>query len=212
MITRNEPRDTTKLDVIVLALEAAGGASGRVDTEDVAVAAFRLAPSYFSWRKYPDQIDLDAVRTTLRHAAERGQGSRVGGSIKAGWHLTARGLQWLEHSGPATRKALGIEATVQPRPSSPQSGTKVVDLSRLRRSEAFSIWKRGEAVSPRAAAAAFRIDAYTPRRDRTYLIAQLTQVAEKAGDKEICRFLPAMERLALDYSVPGRQMEGKTGD
>jgi hypothetical protein len=205
MITRIGADDVSKMDVIVLALEDAGGSSRRVDTEDIAVAAYVLAPTFFSWRKYREHIDLDAVRVALRHATERGYGSRVGGSIKAGWHLTARGTAWLRQNGERARQGLGVskQALEAQSPIDPnQAVQQERELNRLRRTEAFQIWKRGKSVSPRSAAAAFRIDAYTPSRERTFLAAQLTESAERVGDKELSRFLVAMERIALDYQVP----------
>jgi hypothetical protein len=205
MISRIPPDEVNKMDAIVLALEEVGGGSKRVDTEDVAVAAYNLAPNYFSWRKYREHIDLDAVRVALRHATERGYGSRVGGSIKAGWHLTARGAQWLQEHGSSARRSLG--APHQERPShleanDGQQAKRDRELVRLRRTEAYEAWKRGNQATPRAAAAVFRIDAYTPHRDRTFLTAQLTSMAERAGDKELTSFLAAMERIALEYEIP----------
>ena len=37
-----------------------GGETRRVDTEDIAVKANELAPGRFAWKKYPDQINLEA--------------------------------------------------------------------------------------------------------------------------------------------------------
>jgi hypothetical protein len=208
MLSGKPVEEISKIDVITLALEDAGGSIGRVDTEDVAVAAYRLAPNYFSWRKHQEHIDLDLVRMTLRHATERGYGSRVGGSIKSGWHLTARGLQWLSDNGGMRRKlstpGRGSERGVA---QAVQTSERPRDLDRIRHSEAFTAWKERRAVTPRAAAAAFRIDGYTPGRERTFLVAQVVRSAQSQGDKELTRFLLAMEQLALGYKVPGSSAE-----
>src|SRR6476659_8785306 len=89
----------SKVEVIVLALNDAGGRTGSVDTEDVAVFAHRLAPSAFSWRKYPEQINLDSVRVTLTDAAKEKYGRLVAGSLRDGWHLTPAGASWIEAEG-----------------------------------------------------------------------------------------------------------------
>ena len=51
--------------IVVLAAYLAGGAQRLVDTEDIAIKANDLAPGRFSWRKYPDQINIESVRKRL---------------------------------------------------------------------------------------------------------------------------------------------------
>ncbi len=76
----------------------AGGAEKSIDTEDVAMKAFGIASAKFSWKKYPDQIDLEAVRVALRHASEPQHGSLVAGSMDTGWMLTPVGINWAQRA------------------------------------------------------------------------------------------------------------------
>jgi len=52
-------------EIVVIAAFADGGSAARVDTEDIAVTANRIAPGRFSGKKYPEQIDIDAVSKRL---------------------------------------------------------------------------------------------------------------------------------------------------
>jgi len=55
--------------------------------------AAELSPRRFCWKKYPDQINLESVRITLK--GELGLPKRrVLGSIRNGWMLTPEGLSW----------------------------------------------------------------------------------------------------------------------
>ena len=51
----------SQAEMVTLAVYRLGGAQRAVDTEDVAVEAHKLAPGRFSWRKYPDQINLELI-------------------------------------------------------------------------------------------------------------------------------------------------------
>lgn len=77
----------TKKDVAVVALAKLGGATRVIETEDAAIAAHAIDRDAFGWKKYPERVDLDAARTTLRHEGE-GKEPRIEGSIQNGWHLT----------------------------------------------------------------------------------------------------------------------------
>src|SRR5689334_18326851 len=64
-------KSLTKLsqaEIVSLAVYRLGGAQRAVDTEDVAVEAHRIAPGRFSWKKYPDQINLELIRVFLSDA------------------------------------------------------------------------------------------------------------------------------------------------
>ena len=61
-------------EIVTLAVYLLGGDTQRVDTEDVAVKANALAGGRFTWRKYPDQINIDAVRKRLWDAAKPEKG------------------------------------------------------------------------------------------------------------------------------------------
>jgi hypothetical protein len=71
--THNEPtagKDINNRQVILLALLLQGGATGHVDLEDVAVQAYRLAPTRFRWNRY-DYPSLEATRQAFKHWKDR---------------------------------------------------------------------------------------------------------------------------------------------
>ncbi|MEV7961776.1 hypothetical protein [Oerskovia paurometabola] len=198
----------TKKDVAVVALASLGGATSEIDTEDAAIAAHAIAPTAFGWKKHTEHIDLDAVRMTLRHEAEA-TNARIGGSIRQGWHLTSRGTAWVD----ANRALLdGAELTVAETPAATQrhrAETRETGavLNRIRTSDAFRQWAEGAEVTPRQAAEVFRIDEYTPDRDRTHKTARLQELAK--GDKDIEEFMKMAIAAALELRAPTSRRDGK---
>ncbi|MFI1997010.1 hypothetical protein [Actinoplanes sp. NPDC020271] len=197
----------TKKDVAVVALGKLGGAATVIDTEDAAIAAHAIDRDAFGWKKYPERVDLDAVRTTLRHEGE-GKDPRIEGSIQNGWHLTPRGVAWVE----ANKALLGdAKITVAPTSAATQrwrAETREAGAAanRVRTSEAFRLWVQGKELTPRQAAGVFRIDEYTPAKDRTRKTAQLQELIR--GDEEIEAFMNMAIPAALELRPPvGRQQE-----
>jgi len=198
----------TKKDAAVLALARLGGATKVIDTEDAAIAAHEIDPVGFGWKKYTDRVDLDLVRTTLRHEGE-GRSPRLEGSIQNGWHLTPGGIAWLE-ANPALLGDIRITvsatsaASQRRRAETRESGAIV---NRILTSEAFRLWSRGTDFTPRQAADVFRIDEYTPAKDRSRKAAQLQELAR--GDEEIEAFMKVAIPAALELRAPtGRQERG----
>jgi hypothetical protein len=200
----------TKKDVAVVALGRLGGATTVIHTEDAAITAHSIDPTAFGWKKYPDRVDLETARTTLRHEGE-GKEPRIEGSIQNGWHLTPRGVSWLE----ANSRLLGdVEITSTPtsaatqrwRAETREAGAAV---NRVRTSEAFRLWSQGKEFTPRQAAGVFRIDEYTLAKDRTRKTAQLQELTR--GEDDIEAFMTVAIPAALDLRAPiGRQKEGNS--
>lgn len=197
----------TKKDVAVLALAKLGGATRVIDTEDAAIGAHAIDGSAFGWKKYPERVDLDAVRTTLRHEGE-GKAPRIEGSIQKGWHLTPSGVAWTEanstfFSNTAITVAPTPAATQRRRAETREAGAV---LNRVRISDAFRLWAEGKEFSPRQAAGVFRIDEYTPAKDRTRKTAQLQELIRGAEDIEA--FIKEAIPSALELRAPvGRLQE-----
>src|SRR6476619_4281374 len=84
--------------VVAFAVLHCGGDGQFVDTEDVAVAANKLAPGRFTWRKYPDQINLELVRVFLSDAKKPAKGGLLLGSGTKGWRLSTSGLAWVREN------------------------------------------------------------------------------------------------------------------
>jgi len=91
-------------DIVLYALYILGGWQRRVHTEDIALKCYKLAPSKFSWVKYPQYPDLAPARFALESAKKPKYGTLVKGgserkkSVKSlgGWMLTANGIQWIK--------------------------------------------------------------------------------------------------------------------
>jgi hypothetical protein len=187
MGTKNqEEKDLTSaqaarlFEVVALAVAELGGASRSVDTEDVAIRCHELAPTLFSWRKYPSQVNLEIVRVSLSDAKKQKNGQLLSGSGRDGWRLTRRGLDWISRVAPSrhvservglTRRTAGSIDTVR----------AAREVARLEASEAWAHWKAGRAIDLESARALFRIDSYT---------------SEQLVDIKVTRLLSAFEAEA----------------
>ena len=65
----------SNIEIVTLAIYLLGGNSKYIDTEDIAVKSSELAPGRFTWRKYPDQINIDNIRKRLSDAKDQKKGS-----------------------------------------------------------------------------------------------------------------------------------------
>jgi len=84
----------TNIDIAVYALYRLGGGASRVDTEEVAMECYRLAPDRFSWKLYPEYPDSEPGRSALFDARKPKKGGLVRGSKGKGmgWMLTPAGI------------------------------------------------------------------------------------------------------------------------
>jgi len=148
--------------VVTAALHQLGGGSRAVDTEDVAVRSFELAPYLFAWQKYPEQINLELVRVALSDAKKPKNGGLTSGSGRAGWRLTQRGLAWAQQSSLLdSRPASATKARGKRTAGSVDVVRRNREKARLEGSAAWQAWSKGQLVSQRDARALFRIDQYT---------------------------------------------------
>jgi len=144
--------------IVVLAAFLAGAANGYADTEDIAVQAAKMAPGRFSWRKYPDQINIDTVRKRLWDAASEKKGGLLTGSEKDGWLLTESGLQFCsEHD----ERLKTVDATVMRR-SKKEQPWATRERARMCAEAAYTKWADGQVkeVTSVEAERFFRIDDY----------------------------------------------------
>ena len=75
----------SNLEIVTLTVYLLGGESNYVDLEDVAIKVNELAPGRFAWKKYPDQINIEHVRTSLSDAKKSENGGYVLGSVDEGF-------------------------------------------------------------------------------------------------------------------------------
>jgi hypothetical protein len=188
----------TAPELVVLALYMIGGGERVVDTEDVAVKVHEIAPGRFSWRKYPEQINLELVRVALSDAGKPKNGALVDGTGKSGWSLTAAGQRWGEAHAP---RLLGRDLTKQRAERSAGS----VDERRWQRervrmlaTEAWRQWdaaQDGAGISREAAHDVFRIDRYVTGRARELKVNRVR--AMFADDEDLAPFVEAAAAVAL---------------
>jgi hypothetical protein len=72
----------SNIEIVTIAVYLLGGDSKYVDTEDIAFKANELAPGRFTWRKYPEQINIDNIRKRLSDAKSENKGGYLLGSFK----------------------------------------------------------------------------------------------------------------------------------
>lgn len=174
--------------VVTAALHQLGGGARAVDTEDVAVRSFELAPQLFCWQKYPQHINLELVRVALSDAKKPKNGGLTSGSGRAGWRLTQRGLAWAQQSLlTETRSAAGTTGRGKRTAGSVDVVRRNREKTRLQGSLAWRAWSEGQAISQRDARALFRIDQYTTDEMVEMKIVRLLDMPW--NDSQVDRFL-----------------------
>lgn len=158
-------------EIVTLSVYLLGGESKHIDTEEVAVKANELAPGRFTWRKYPDQINIENVRTFLSDAKKSKNGSYLAGSGKDGWILTEKGFDF------AQRRVKDLEGVDLSRESLTPREKQRIRRERVRMlaSEAFLKFQSSgaDAVTAQEAEAFFRIDEYVTGQVRERKIIRI---------------------------------------
>jgi len=185
-------------ELAALALYALGGGARVVDTEDVAFKLHELAPGRFSWRKYPDQINLELVRVALSDARKPESGSLVAGKGKSGWSLTAAGQRWAEENGSRLLDADLTTERAERTAGSVDERRWQRERVRLLTTDAWQEWTvEGDPapITREAACELFRIDRYVVGRAREIKINLLREMFGE--DEELARFIEAAATTVL---------------
>jgi hypothetical protein len=184
----------TSHEVVLLAAFQLGASQKAIDTEDVAVKANELAPGRFSWRKYPDQINLELVRVTLSDLKKGAYRGLLSGSGRSGWRMTAKGLEWIDQNEKRLLRSELGRAPEDAKFGSVDSARERRERKRLKASHAWQEWLLNPSrVSRSAAAAVMRVDSYTT--DRTFELKINRLKTTFRGDKEMLRFLDDMVEI-----------------
>ncbi len=151
-------------EIVTIAVYLLGGDTQRIETEDIAVKSNELAPGRFTWRKYPDQINIENVRTFLSDAKKPKNGSYLLGAGKDGWILTEAGLAFAIKRV----KDLGAVDLSRKAMSPKERNFERRERERLLSSDAFAKFASNQAaqITLREAESFFRVDAYVTGRDR----------------------------------------------
>jgi hypothetical protein len=186
-----------QLDIVVLAVQLLGGHRKAVDTEDIAVKCHELAPGMFSWRKYPEQINLELVRVALSDAKKRSYGQLLSGSGREGWRLSPSGIDWVASKG----SALVADGPVQIDRDRLSAGSvdavrKKREKTRILSSAAWNSWTEQKTISLRDARNLFRIDEYATSKMLDNKIVRLRSQFE--DDELIGPFIRRAVELILE--------------
>lgn len=158
MKSPSKSRALANHEIVAMATYLVGGDSRQVDTEDIAVKANEIAPGRFSWRKYPQQINIETVRKRLWDACKPEKGGCILGSEKEGWALTEAGVKFARHS-------VGVAIGSKNRQSLKERTWFRLERQRLFSTDAFVKYGSAgkETVTKRDAEGFFRIDNYVER-------------------------------------------------
>jgi len=161
----SKTQDYTNRDIIIIAVYQLGGALRHIHLEDIAMKAAELAPRRFCWKKYPDQINLESVRITLKNELGLPK-RRVLGSIRDGWMLTPDGLSWCLATGSGGDNQTLMDELRR-------------EINRAKKTITFgkSISGRGGEVSAIEMEAFLRVNDYFTARDRRERILALANAA-----------------------------------
>lgn len=156
--------------------------------------AHEIAPTQFSWRKYPEQVDMDLVRRNLSHAAGPKYGSLLDGSRRTGWSMSPRGLQWakkhVENFGDF-RSAIGRRGTTE---GSVDEASKRRDRARITGTNSWNRWKQGSTqLTKKDGQEIFKIDSYSVGGLRNKKINRL--LLRFDNDPEMLEFLYRMAQI-----------------
>lgn len=167
-------RSLSNTEIITLAVYLLGGDSKYIDTEDIAIKANELAPGRFSWRKYPEQINIHNIGKRLCDARKPEKGGYITGSFKQGWILSENGLDF------SKKKAKHIQDIDM---ASSILNTKEMlwqerEKARMLVSIAFAKMNKlnGKAVTVQEAEAFFRVDDYVTGKARERKLDRIIKI------------------------------------
>ncbi len=196
IVARKHLTGLTSPELVTWAVYLLGGAQKRVDTEDVAVRVFDLAPKRFGWRKYPNQINLELVRVYLSDAKKVGHGELLVGSGRTGWSLTTKGLTWLRSAEPGLQERQLVASGKQSKAVSIDASRRARERKRILAMPAWSRWANGDrSVLIDEAREVFRIDSYSTASVRE---AKMTRMRAMFGeDEQISEFLAGLSKAIV---------------
>jgi hypothetical protein len=185
------PNEISAVEIVTITLYLLGGQTRSIDTEDIALRAAELAPGRFAWRKYPQHIDLQAVRFALENA-KRPHCGYVIGTGNEGWMLTETGAYF------ASKNADQLQTAVSGGQRETQADRKWRrrERSRMLNSAAFAKYSAGRVneITPQEAAAFFRVDEYVTGQLRERKITRLLSAFQ--DDSEFGPAVRAIAKLA----------------
>jgi len=153
-----------------------------------------LAPGRFTWRKFPEQINLELVRVRLSEAKSDAHGAMLRGSGTKGWTLTAKGLEW---ASSVARDPVALKPEVrkqQVRGGSVDSHRLDRARDRVYKCSAWAKWPRcADEISLSEAEEVFRIDSYVTKELRLEKVDRLRKTF--IGQNDLLDFIGHLEKI-----------------
>ena len=174
--------DLKNKEIAIYALYLLGGINKRIHTEDVALKCFKIAPSKFSWSKYPKYPDLAPTRFALESAKKNVNGNLVEGESEkkknakniGGWRLTINGVEWIKINKSRIESFLGKKKPLGDRLETDRM------LKAIMQSEAFIKFRRYNKSAEITRAEFAESLICTVNTDKTILNERLDQILNSA--------------------------------
>lgn len=185
-------------EIVTLAVYLLGGESNYIDTEDIAVKANEIAPGRFSWRKYPEQINIENVRTFLSDAKKDKNGAYLLGTGKDGWSLTENGLSFsISRIQDLKDKDL---SRIPLKPN--ERRWRNNEVSRMITTEAYSKYVQNdvESITLKEAEAFFRLDDYVTGQARERKLIRIINTL--GNDPEIGDLIKTLVKAVRKRTQP----------
>jgi hypothetical protein len=188
-----ELESVSAVEIVTVVVYLIGGKTRSVHTEDVAIKANEMAPGRFVWRKFPEHIDLQAVRFALENAKRDHCGYLIG-TGNEGWMLTKSGL---EFSIQNAKRFEDADLTCQ-RLSETDKKWLRRERARMLSSDAFAKISDGREseVTTQEAASFFRIDEYVTGKARERKITRIMNAFHEDPElgTAVTKLVPILER------------------
>jgi len=202
-------------DIALYALYILDGWQKRVHTEDIALKCYELAPSRFSWVKYPQYPDLAPARFALEQAEKpksralvKGESERTRNVKKiGGWMLTSEGIQWIMDNKPRIEQYLGMHVPMGNRLFGDRKLKELLESTAYKKFRAYG--EQAE-ISHAEFAEALICTVNTKAEILNDRLDQLYSAAEKLRREEIKSYVNFCQKKFA--SLLGRKKEGDSDE
>lgn len=172
----------SRMDLILITLLNLGAFKKSVDTEDIAIKAHELVPDAFSWKKYPNQVNLELVRVTLSDLKKPQNGTLVAGSGREGWRFTDSGFsQARKISRVMPKENLQVAAGSA---GSIDTVRQSKDIKRIINSDAYLNWIAGNYISDESICNLLKMNQYTGSKIVQIKLVRLRSLIDSSPDLE----------------------------
>jgi len=210
LANKRSKSELSNKEIAIYALYVLGGWQKRIHTEDVALKCFELAPSKFSWVRYPQYPDLAPARFALEQAEKpnpkalvKGESERTKNIKKiGGWMLTSEGINWLMDNKTRIEEYLGKHVPMGERLFSDRKVRELLESPAYRK---FSDFGDQAEISHAEFAESLVCTVNTKAEILNDRLDQLSSIAENLRRKEIKNYVNHC-RKKFD-SILGGKME-----